>query len=288
MIFPRVAVFGVGLIGSSVALALKAAGAAGFVTGIDRDPEVLDRALALGIIERAELEGKDALARCDLVLLAVPVAQSAVILQAIAPFLESTTVIIDTGSTKTDVIKAARGALGERIAQFVACHPLAGGERHGPEAARADLFSGKKVVVSPIAENRAADIERVKRAWEACGAQVVRVDALEHDRILAAVSHLPHLIAYALMDQVASAPDGALKMSLAANGFRDATRIAASSPEMWRDIALTNRVALLEQLDAYLERLAIIRADLDQGDGPALLRLFLRASHARRTWQAES
>jgi prephenate dehydrogenase len=286
VLFERVAIHGVGLIGGSFALALKAAGAVGEVVGIDRDPAVLRHALQLGIIDRALPAGDRLASASDLVFLAVPVAQTGEVLTALAPTLADHTIVTDAGSTKAGVIAAARAALGARIGQFVPGHPLAGREKHGPQAAEAELYHERKVVLAPLPENDPGAVTRVERAWQVCGAHVVRMDAPMHDQALAAVSHLPHLLSYALVAHVAGAHDGALKLSLTGGGFRDFTRIAASSPEMWRDIALANREALLAELDGYLHLLGQLRDDLDRGDAQALEALFARARLARLDWEA--
>lgn len=282
--FNKIAIFGVGLIGGSFALALKKAGAVGEVAGVGRSAEVLARAKALGIIDRACGSAAEALAGADLVLIAAPVAQTGNILSAILPHLGAGTVVTDAGSTKCDVVAAARAALGERIAQFVPGHPIAGREQNGPEAALDDLYAGKKAVLTPLPENRAEDVERVAAAWRGCGAIIHRLTPEEHDKVFAAVSHLPHLLAYALVDDIARKPHADLLFQYAASGFRDFTRIAGSSPEMWRDISLANRSALLAELDAYVVQLAAVRERLAAADGAALEAVYANAQHARQSW----
>ena len=283
-LFKKVVIFGVGLIGGSFALALKKAGAVGCVVGIGRSQASLARALELGIIDVIGADLALALAGADLVLIAAPVAQTEAILAALAPHLERRTSVTDAGSTKADVVAAARRALQGKLAQFVPGHPIAGRESNGPDAAIVALYQGKKAVLTPLAENAAADIERVAQAWRLCGAIVHRLSPGEHDQVFAAVSHLPHLLAFALVDQVAHAPDSALLFQYAASGFRDFTRIAGSSPEMWRDISLANQPALLDQLDGYLAQLTRMRASLAAGDGPALEAVYANARHARQQW----
>lgn len=282
--FKKIAIFGVGLIGGSFALALKQAGAAGHVVGVGRSAGSLARAQELGIIDSVATSVEDAMAGAELALVAAPVAQTEAILGAIKPCLAPGTVVTDAGSTKSDVITAARAALGEKIAQFVPGHPIAGRESNGPEAAIPDLYMGKKVVLAPLPENAAADVERVAHAWRQCGAVIHRLSAQEHDRVFATVSHLPHLLAYALVDEVAGKPHADLLFQYAASGFRDFTRIAGSSPEMWRDISLANRHALLEELDAYMARLAALRTHLAAGDGPAIEAVYANAQRARHNW----
>ena len=284
--FERVAILGSGLIGGSFALALKRAGLANAIVAYDRDAAVADRARELEIADATATAARDAVAGCDFVVVAAPVSQTESILAAIASSLERDAIVTDVGSTKRDVIAAARRALGERIACFVPGHPIAGREVHGPDAALADLFVDKRVLLTPLAENHDATIARVRDAWVACGARVQTLDADAHDRVLSAVSHLPHLLAYALVAQIAEAPDADLKFSLAGGGFRDFTRIAASSPEMWRDIALANRDALLDDLDDYQARIEALRAWIAAGDADAIEALFAKASAARRDWTA--
>jgi len=283
-VFDKVVIFGVGLIGGSFALALKHAGAAGAIVGMGRSQQALDRALELGIIDAAGGSMADAMRGADLVLIAAPVAQTGAILAALLPYLEPGTVVTDAGSTKSDVVAAARAALGEKVAQFVPGHPIAGRESNGPDAAIVDLYRGKKAVLTPLPENAQADIERVAAAWTHCGALIHRLTPQEHDKVFAAVSHLPHLLAYALVDDIANKPHAGLLFQYAASGFRDFTRIAGSSPEMWRDISLANRTALIGELDAYLAQLTGLRAMLAAGDGAAIEAVYANAQRARQQW----
>ncbi|HEV7617290.1 MAG TPA: prephenate dehydrogenase/arogenate dehydrogenase family protein [Burkholderiaceae bacterium] len=282
--FKKIAIFGVGLIGGSFALALKKAGAVEQVVGVGRTAASLARARELGIIDRTGRSVEDAVRDADLVLIAAPVAQTEAILAAIEPHLQPGTVVTDAGSTKTDVAAAARKALGKKIAQFVPGHPIAGRELNGPDAAIADLYIGKKVVLAALPENEANDIARVAEAWRQCGAVIHRLTPENHDSIFAAVSHLPHLLAYALVDDIARKPHADLLFQYAASGFRDFTRIAGSSPEMWRDITLANRTALLAELDSYMAQLTQLRSLLVAGDGPAIEAVYANAQHARLNW----
>ena len=282
--FNKVVMFGAGLIGGSFALALKRAGAVRDVVGVGRRRETLERALALGIIDT--IGDASSVAGADLVLLAAPVAQTESLLRDMAPYLQPGTVVTDAGSTKSDVVAAARKALGDKIAQFVPGHPIAGREQNGPEAALAELYVGKKVVITALPENDAHDVRAVEQAWQHCGAVIHRLTAEGHDAVFAAVSHLPHLLAYALVDDIASRDDQALLFQYAASGFRDFTRIAGSSPEMWRDIALAHRSALLAEMDAYIAQVTQLRALLAAGDGEAMEKMFGRAQAARQAWIA--
>lgn len=291
--FDKLVIFGVGLIGGSLARALRERGAAvhgGVVVGVGRTAGSAERARQLGVVDEIAALDDDAqlaraLAGADLVLLAAPVAQTGPLLARIAPFLGEATLITDAGSTKSDVVAAARASLGARIAQFVPGHPIAGRESSGVEAALPDLYAGRNVVLCPLAENRTGDVARIEALWRATGACVRIMDAARHDRVLASVSHLPHLLSFAFLEQILTAPDAALKLSLAAGGFRDFTRIAASSPEMWRDVCVANRTALLAELDAYTAVLARLRAAIAAEDGATLEAVFARSREARSGWQ---
>ena len=280
----RVSVIGVGLIGGSFALALKRAKAVDQVTGFGRAGKDLRAALDLKVIDLAATSIADAVRGADLILIATPVRQIHGLLAQIAPHLDADTVVTDAGSTKQDVVSAAREALGARAAQFVPGHPIAGAERSGVDAAQADLFDGRNVVLTPLEENAPHAVERVRAAWTACGANVVEMRDAAHDAVFAAVSHLPHILAYALVDDISTRDNAAELFSFAAGGFRDFTRIASSSPEMWRDIALNNRDALLAEIDAYHARLAEFRKLIDASNGDALERIMADARAARDAW----
>ena len=283
-LFSKISIFGVGLIGGSFALALKKAGVVGEVVGVGRSAASLARAKELGIVDIASTSVEEAVRGADLILLAAPVAQTEAILRSIEPWLQPGTVVTDAGSTKTDVVEAARAALGDKIAQFVPGHPIAGREQNGPDAAIVDLYIGKKSVITPLRENAEADVARVAQAWELCGAIIHKLTPEEHDRVFASVSHLPHLLAYALVDDVARKPHADLLFQYAASGFRDFTRIAGSSPEMWRDISLANQLALLGELDAYMAQLAQLREMLAERNGKAIEAVYANAQRARQNW----
>ncbi|TXH73853.1 prephenate dehydrogenase/arogenate dehydrogenase family protein [Thiobacillus sp.] len=282
MIVDKLAIVGTGLIGGSFALALKQAGAVREVLGVGRNPARLTVARELGLIDRA-VDWVEA-GRADCILLALPVGETEAVLKNLAPHLKAGAIVTDAGSTKADVVEAARAALGTRFADFVPGHPIAGSEQSGPGAARADLYRGKRVVLTPQDETRADAVATVRALWEAAGAQVETLGAAQHDRIFAAVSHLPHLAAFALVDDLAQRADGDTFFRFAASGFRDFTRIAGSSPEMWRDIALANREAVLAELDAYLASLQALRSAVSAEDAEALLAIFSRAREARNHW----
>lgn len=277
-------VIGVGLIGGSFALDLRRQGLVGRVTGVGRSQANLERARERGIIDAIATDAATAVADADLVLLAVPVGAMPALFRELAPAMPAGCLVTDAGSTKLDVIAAARAELPDHIDRFVPAHPIAGAETSGAGAAREGLYRGKPLILTPLPENQAADVDRVEALWHACGARVTRMDAAEHDRVFAAVSHLPHLAAFALVDELAGRQRADAYFRYAGSGFRDFTRIAGSHPEMWRDIALGNRDALLAELDAYVAKLGDIRELLERGDGAALERLFARARDARHLW----
>ncbi|HTS51760.1 MAG TPA: prephenate dehydrogenase/arogenate dehydrogenase family protein [Burkholderiales bacterium] len=282
--FRRLAVFGVGLIGGSFAMALKQAGCVERVAGVGRSRANLERALELGAIDEIAPDTPVALEGADLVLVAVPVQQTASVLAAIAPHLQAGAVLTDGGSTKRDVVAAARGNLGVKLMQFVPAHPVAGAELSGVDAASAELFRDRSVVLTPVAETGDDARVRVDAAWRACGARTVEMSAERHDQVFAAVSHLPHALAFTLVEMIASRPDAAELFSCAGAGFRDFTRIAGSSPEMWRDICLANGDALLAEIRAFQARLATLAAEIETGDGADIELSFELARAARSKW----
>ena len=282
----KLVVVGVGLIGGSTALALRRAGLVGHVTGVGRSRANLDKALRLGILDAATDDYAEALAGADVVLVATPVAQMPAVFARIVPHLQPATIVTDGGSTKQDVIAAARAALGAKFAQFVPGHPIAGTEHTGAAAAFPELFSGRRVVLAPEPETDAAATARVVGMWEATGASVALMPAARHDSIFATVSHLPHLLAFALVEELALRPDAPEYFAFAAGGFRDFTRIASSSPEMWRDIAIANRDALLAELRVYRNQLERMERMLAASDAEGLGTLFATAREARNEWLA--
>lgn len=280
----KIAIFGVGLIGGSFALGLKKAGLPVHITGVGRHPATMQTALQLGIIDSISDNAEQALDGAGFALIAAPVAQTGAILSAMLPHWHDGLVVSDAGSTKSDVVAAARALLGERIAQFVPAHPIAGRELNGPQAALPDLYQGKKVVITELSENTADHVALVAGLWQHCGALIHHLSPAEHDAVFAAVSHLPHLLAYTLVDEVAHKGHADLLFQYAASGFRDFTRIAGSSPEMWRDITLANRSALLAEIDCYSARLAQLRQALEQQDGAAIEASYSHAQQARLRW----
>lgn len=280
----KLVVCGVGLIGGSVALALRRARLVNRIVGIGRRPEPLAVARQLGVIDEIATDWADALDGASMVLLAMPVGQMDAVAAAIAPHLAPGTIVTDAGSTKRDVIEAIYRHLGGHLATVVPAHPIAGAEKSGPAAAQAELYRGRKVVVTPLPENTPEAVARVRDMWAACGAVLHEMSPQEHDRVFAAVSHLPHLLAFGLVHDLAGRANAEQLFSYAASGFRDFTRVAGSHPEMWRDICLANRHSLLAELDAYLSELAYLRALLLDGNGPSLEAVFADASRARNEW----
>jgi prephenate dehydrogenase len=280
----RLVIVGVGLIGGSFALALRAAGAVGEVVGVGRRPENLAAAVELGAIDRVGALDRTTFADADLVLLAAPVGDIARHAVEVAALAGPGTIVTDAGSTKSNVVAAIASVPEAARKSFVPGHPIAGAEKSGVRAASADLFRDHTVVLTPTADTDPAAAERVRAAWGACGARVVVMTAEDHDRTFAAVSHLPHLLSFALVEEFARRPEAARLFDFAAGGFRDFTRIAASDPDMWRDIALANRDALLSELERYLARVAGLKAMVEAADGAGLRAAFELARNARVAW----
>ena len=281
----RLAVIGVGLIGGSFALALKQAKRVSHVVGVGRSRANLDLAKSRGILDSIAPDAAGAARDADVVLVAAPVAQFPALFSQLK---DCKGVVTDAGSTKRDVIAAARRALGPKISQFVPAHPIAGAENSGAAAASAELFRDRRVVLTPLAENHSSALALVEALWEACGARITRMGAEEHDAVLAAVSHLPHVLAYALVHDIARRDNAEQLFSYAAGGFRDFTRIASSHPEMWRDIGMANRDRLLSELKRYGAQLADLQKLLEAGDAAGLEKLFTAARDARNRWLKSS
>jgi prephenate dehydrogenase len=277
-------VFGVGLIGGSFAMALRQAGCVERIAGVGRGRANLERALELGVIDEIAADAPAALEGADLVLVAVPVQQTVPVFTAIAPHLQAGAVLTDGGSTKRDVVAAARGNLGMKLMQFLPAHPVAGAELSGVDAASAELFRDRTVVLTPVAETGDDARVRADAAWRACGARTVEMSAERHDQVFAAVSHLPHALAFTLVEMIASRADAAELFSFAGAGFRDFTRIAGSSPEMWRDICLANGDALLAEIRAFQARLGTLAAEIESSDGADIELSFELARAARSKW----
>lgn len=279
--FRRIAIVGVGLIGGSLARAVRRASRGTQIIGYGRNHLNLQRAVELGVIDRFETRLQDAVADADLVVVAVPVGTTAAVLRELAPCLGGETVVTDVGSTKAGVVRAAREQLGEAFARFVPGHPIAGNERGGVEASSAELFEGRVVLLTPVAETSPAATAQVRALWESTGAQVAEMDPAYHDRVLAATSHLPHVLAYTLVETLARMDGGEEIFRYSAGGFRDFTRIASSDPVMWRDICLANGEQLLTALDSYRAALDELCALIRDGEGDRLAELFRHAKAVR-------
>ncbi|HEY7839997.1 MAG TPA: prephenate dehydrogenase/arogenate dehydrogenase family protein [Gammaproteobacteria bacterium] len=282
MAINHLAVIGVGLIGGSLARALKSRDYCRRITGSGRHQGNLEKAVALGVIDDFSLNPADAVRGADVVLLATPLATTAPLCRALAPGLGDGAIVTDAGSAKMSVIEAARAALpAKHFPNFVPGHPIAGTEKSGVEASFAELFEKHLVILTPLPETAAAARERVADMWRTAGAEVIDMPPGRHDEVLAATSHLPHLLAYALVDCLARMQEREEIFRFAAGGFAGFTRIASSSPEMWHDICISNRDALLRMVDRFGEHLGEVRVAVERGDSARLLEIFARAKHAR-------
>lgn len=277
----RLCVIGLGLMGGSLALALQRARWCRQVIGCARRDATVRQAKALGIVQEGYTDPARAVAGADMVVLAVPMGAMAPVMSALAPALGEDTVVTDVGSVKGAVVEAAQRVFGDMPSRFVPGHPVAGTERSGVEAAFDSLFQGRHVILTPVQQTAPGALAQVTAMWEACGATVSRMAVAEHDRVLAATSHLPHMLAYALVDSLARRDDGPQMFRYAAGGFRDFTRIASSDPVMWRDICLTNRQALLRAMDAFSEDLSTLRQAIESEDAQVLEAIFSSAKAAR-------
>ena len=277
----RLAIIGVGLIGGSVALALRKAGKVGEVIGCGRSEDNLRKAQQLGIIDRYSHEPAEAVAGADMVLLAVPLGASRETLAAIRGHLAPQAVVTDAGSVKGSVVEDARAVYGEVPPFFVPGHPIAGTERSGAGAAFASLYRNRRVILTPLPETDVRALSRVETMWQQCGADVTLMSVEHHDEILAATSHLPHMLAFSLVDCLSRLKENDEIFRYAAGGFRDFTRIASSNPVMWRDICLANQHMLSDMLNRFAGELRELAAILERGDADGLLALFERAKQAR-------
>lgn len=284
--FAQLGVIGCGLMGGSFALALKAAGLVQHVVGYARSPQTLARALALGVIDADAPSAALAAQGADLVLLAVPVAAMGDTLRAIRDQLSPQTLVMDVGSTKSNVVVAARGVLAERLPQFVPAHPIAGMERAGVEHASANLYRGSQVILTPMPETDSTWVARAQSLWQALGARVRAMTPEAHDAAFAAVSHLPHLLAFAAVRALTQQAEAAHYLGLAGPGFRDFTRIAGSDPDVWRDILLANAMHVRAQAQHFRAALDALEATLARGDAQALRDMIADASRVRTAWAA--
>lgn len=277
----KVVVIGLGLIGGSLAKALKQQQFAKQVAAFDRNTDELQQGLDLGVIDVACESMAQALDQADLVVLAVPVKATEAVLRDMHPHLPSSAVITDVGSTKGNVIDAARAVFGTIPPTFVPGHPIAGSEKSGVAAADDKLFVKHKVIVTPLPDSDEKAIQLISRMWQSAGAEVLRMDVARHDEVLAATSHLPHILAFSLVDTLAKDQESKEIFRYAAGGFRDFTRIAASDPTMWHDVCIANRTELLNQLDAFTQGLSRLRSAIEAQDSQTMLGVFTRAKAAR-------
>jgi prephenate dehydrogenase len=283
--FEQLGLIGCGLMGGSFALALKRAGLVKRVVGYSKSPSTTERARQMGVIDVEAPSALQAVSGADIVLLAVPVAATEATFKAIRHLVTKDMLLMDVGSTKRDVIDAARRVLRDQVGSFVPCHPVAGKEVSGVEHADADLYDGKQVILTPIDRTDPVLVDKAVKVWEGLHCNVVKMAPEAHDSAFAAVSHLPHLIAFALINGIVTQKQGEDFLALAGPGFRDFTRIAASEPKMWRDILLANRQELLQQSKVFQETLAAMEKMIENGDGEALEALIVQASHSRANWR---
>ncbi|MFW2372854.1 MAG: prephenate dehydrogenase [Gammaproteobacteria bacterium] len=281
MSIDRLCVIGVGLIGGSLALALKKAGYCKQVVGAGRNEQHLSHAKDLGILDEYTLDYAQAVADADVVFVAVPLGAMANVLEKIEPALKPGTLVTDAGSAKHSVVDDARRVLGSKISQFIPGHPIAGTEKSGADAAFDSLYQERRVILTPLEENARSDVDSIKSMWQAAGAMVDEMGDRHHDLVLAATSHLPHMLAFALVDCLNSVDDVDEIFRFAAGGFRDFTRIASSDPTMWRDICLSNREAVLVMMDRYQKQMAVLKTAMENNDSDALYELFSRAKSVR-------
>ena len=281
MLIPTLCIIGVGLIGGSLARALREANAVGEIIGAGRNAASLRRALELKVIDRFETELERAVIDAEVVVVAVPLGAMFEVFKAIAGHLPEDCVLTDVGSAKGSVLGEVRRAFGKAPSTLVLGHPIAGTEQSGVEASFAELFLHRRVILTPLVETEAWAHNLVRRMWESTGAEVIDMGVKHHDEVLAATSHLPHMLAYALVDTLARMDDRAEIFRYAAGGFRDFTRIASSDPQMWRDICLANREPLLGALELFSRDLACLTEYIKNGDSQAIMETFQRAKHAR-------
>ncbi len=282
--FTQLGVIGCGLMGGSFALAMKRAGLVKRVVGYSKSPSTTERAKLMGVIDVAAESALLAVSGSDMVLIAVPVAATETTLKAIRQLIEPGVLVMDVGSTKRDVVDAARRALRDKVGCFVPAHPITGKEVSGIAHADAALYAGRQVILTPLAQNTPEQIQQATDVWSAIGAQVLRMTPENHDAAFAAVSHLPHLLAFAYFSAVVNQPAGRDFLSLAGPGFRDFTRIAASNPETWRDILVANREEVLKQSKRFRHALDALEHVMREGNADALEDLIRGPAEGRSAW----
>lgn len=283
--FNQLGLIGCGLMGGSFALAMKRAGLVKRVIGYSKSPSTTERAKKLGVIDQVAESALLAVAGSDIVLIAVPVSATEATFKAIRHLVEPGVLFMDVGSTKRDVVDAARRVLKERIGSFVPAHPIAGKEAAGIAHADATLYSGRQVILTPLPQTTPELVQKATDTWAAIGAQVLRMTPENHDAAFGAVSHLPHMLAFAYFNSVARQPAGKDYLSLAGPGFRDFTRIAASDVEVWRDVLLSNREEVLKQAQRFRHTLDAMELAMKSGNAEALEDMIRSASDARGAWQ---
>lgn len=286
--YQQLGIIGCGLMGSSFALAMKRAGLVKRIVGYSKSPSTTARALQLGVIDVEAASALQAVSGSEIVLIAVPVAAIESTFKAIKHMITPEMLIMDVGSTKQDVVNAAQRILGTLVGTFVPAHPIAGKELSGVDNADVNLYTGRQVIFTPIARTQMAQLNKAKAIWTALNCSVQSMSPEAHDAAFAAVSHLPHLLAFTLMNCIATQHNGANYFGLAGSGFRDFTRIAASDPEMWHDILLANRTQVLAQIDLFKQSLQGFEAQLLAGDSKALEASITKASHLRSQWQLDN
>ena len=277
----QLCIIGVGLIGGSLARALKKAGVCKEIVGASRSAGNLEKAVSLGVIDRFETDLSKAVAKADVIVLCVPVGTNRAVLEAIRDHIRTDAILTDVGSTKGSVVEDVKNVFGKLPAGFVPGHPIAGTERSGVEASFAELFNDRKVILTPLAETDTKAVHTVRTMWEHAGAEVVEMSVEHHDEVLAATSHLPHLLAFSLVDTLARMDEQTEIFKYAAGGFRDFTRIASSDPVMWHDICLANHDAIIKMLDQFTSGLDELKMALNKSDSKKILEIFRRAREAR-------
>ncbi|QTN29668.1 prephenate dehydrogenase [Rhodoferax sp. AJA081-3] len=286
--FEQLGLIGCGLMGGSFALALKRAGLVKRVVGYSKSPSTTERARLMGVIDVEAPSALLAVSGADIVLIAVPVAATEATFKAIKHLVTANMLVMDVGSTKRDVIDAGRRALREHVGSFVPAHPITGKEVSGVDNADPDLYAGRQVILTPIERTLTVQLQKAVDVWTALGCRVLKMSPEQHDAAFAAVSHLPHLIAFALMNAISGQPQGKDYLSLAGPGFRDFSRIAASDPKVWRDILISNREELLAQSKIFQRNLHALELMISSGNTEALEGLLEQASITRGTWSMTS
>jgi prephenate dehydrogenase len=280
----KILIFGIGLIGGSIALSAKKSGFASDIVGVGRDQDNLNDAIKLKLIDSTSQDLKKDIAEAHIIIIATPVAQFSVILKSIQPYLSSHTIITDVGSTKTDVIESAKQILGPQYSQFIGGHPIAGSEKNGATAAHIDLFKDKNVILTADQDTSFEAKQKIEMLWKNAGAVISNMSHNDHDKIFSTISHLPHLLAFSLVDMITHRTNANELLKYAASGFKDFTRIAASSPEMWRDITLANKKFILEDIQLFENQIKLLKEAIEKEDTKKILALFENASKTRNEW----